>query len=125
MLGIAHIIKNRVDAGWESGDWFKVLYNVPVHSANNITDMDFRSLPDLWDASFRWLYSECERVYDGALDTVTVSADPRKVGGRGMPQRALFYASLQNLTRDWFTEKIIKEPSHQPTATAGTVTFFT
>lgn len=99
--------------------------NVPIHSGNNIADMDFRSLPDLYDSAFRWLYSECERIYDGGmLDDPTIGADPRKVGGRGLPLRALFYASLQNLTRDWFKEKILSEPSHQQTSTSGTVTFF-
>src|ERR1041384_528236 len=37
-LGIAHVIANRVSAGWEGGgDWLKILANAPVHSANNVS----------------------------------------------------------------------------------------
>lgn len=126
MLGIAHVISNRVAAGWVNGVWLRVIADAPIHSANNVEEMDWRTLPDPWDSDFRWLYDRCEEIYSGTLrDEITISADPMKAGGAGRPLQALFYGSLQNLTREWFKEKIVREPAAHPrTATAGTVQFF-
>ena len=127
MLGIAHVIRNRMDAGWEGGgDWIKIIANMPIHSANNVDEMDFRSYVDAWSQDFRWLYGKCEDIYNGTCqDEVTASADPKKAGGIGQPQRALFYGSLQSLTRQWFVDKIVNCPAEHPRlADAGTITFF-
>jgi len=126
-LGIAHVIANRVSAGWEGGgDWLKILANAPVHSANNVSEMDFTSYVDVWRPEFRSLFANCEKIYAGELrDEITTSADPRKAGGIGRPQPALFYGSLQILTRQWFVEKIVHCPEGHPrTADAGAVTFW-
>lgn len=125
-LGIANVIRNRLDAGWEGGDWLKIIHNAPVHAANNIEEMDFRSYVDIWSQDFRWLHDRCEQIYEGRLeDEITASADPKKAFGSGHSQRALFYGSLQSLTRQWFIEKIVSCPAEHPRlADAGTVTFF-
>lgn len=126
MQGIAHVFRNRVEAGWASGDWMKLLADSPIHSSSLIEEMDFRSHIDLWDADFRWLHGKCLEIYNGTLkDDVTIAADTRKAGGKGIPQRALFYANIQLPVRPWFMENIIQRRDEHPrTADAGTVTFF-
>jgi hypothetical protein len=118
MLGIAHVIHNRVLAGWHAGDWLKIIDEFPMHSASNLEEHDFRSIPDLMDPDFRWLAPQVERVYSGALrDTVTALpsvqfAMPRvdALGRRPVappPQSALFYCDLNRVTRAWFAENIL------------------
>lgn len=125
-LGIAHVVRNRLDAGWDSGDWLKIIAGIPIHAANNVEEMDFKSYVDVWSQDFRWLYGKCEQLYEGRLeDDVTASADPKKAFGAGHSQRALFFGSLQSLTRQWFVDKIVKCPNEHPRlADAGTITFF-
>jgi hypothetical protein len=126
MLGIAHCIRNRVEAGWSNGEWLKIIAEAPIHASSDVKEMDFHSYVDIWDQSFRWLYGQCSAVYDGSLkDEITVSADPKKAGVRGVPQRALFYGNIQMAVRHWFWENIVIQPSEHPrTATAGAVIFF-
>ena len=125
-VGIAHVFRNRIESGWASGDWMKLLSDAPVHSANLVQDIDFRSHVDIWDANFRWLYGQCVEIYNGTLkDDVTVAADIRKIGMKGVPQKALFYGNLQAPIRAWFMENIVQRRDEHPrTADAGTVTFF-
>lgn len=131
-LGIAHVIRNRVDAAWQGGDWLRILQEVPVHSAEEIIQHDWISLPDVYDKDFLWLHPEVSRLYQdrGCPDNITSSADitwaaheatkprlPRKKG--------LFYCNLQMPIRPWFLENIIRRPSEHPaTATAGTINFY-
>jgi len=125
-LGIAHVVRNRIEAGWDSGDWLKILAGMPIHAANNVEEMDFKSYVDAWSQDFRWLHEKCEQLYEGRLtDEITASADPKKAFGAGQSQRALFYGSLQSLTRQWFIDKIVHCPAEHPRlADAGTITFF-
>lgn len=124
-LGIAHVFRNRVESGWQNGEWMRLLADAPIHSASEIKDMDWRSYVDIWDSGFRWLHGQCSAVYDGSLkDEITISADPKKAGGTGMPKRALFYGNIQIPMRPWFVENILKSEQHPRTADAGTVTFF-
>jgi hypothetical protein len=126
MAGVAHIVSNRVSAGWEGGDWLKIIANAPIHSSSNVADMDFTSYVDVWSPDFRWLYAEVEKIYSGEKkDDITVSADPRKVGGNGRPQPGLFYANLNNISRQWFKDNIVGQREQHPIlASAGTITFF-
>jgi hypothetical protein len=125
MLGIAHVIHNRVMAGWNSGDWLKVISDWPIHSANNIEEMDFRSLPELRDADFNWLVPQVERVYSGPLrDSVTSTpsvafAMPRfdALGKRAtppLPMSALFWCDLNRVTRNWFKENVLTAKDQHP-----------
>lgn len=126
MKGIAHCMRNRVEAGMQNGDWMRLLTDVGIQSASTLEEMDFRSYVDLWDTTFRWLHKECSGIYDGTVkDTVTISPDTRWAGGKGMPMKALFWANLQHPIRPWFLENIVRKPQEHPrTADAGTVTFF-
>jgi hypothetical protein len=125
-LGIAHVMRNRIEAGWVSGEWMKLIADVPIHSSSLIEEIDWSSYVDIFDSSFRWLHGQCVAIYDGTLkDDVTIAADPKKAGGQGIPKRALFYANLQLPMRPWFKENIVqRRDEHPTTADAGTVTFF-
>lgn len=109
-----------------SGEWLKLISDTPIHSASLVDEMDWKSYVDIWDSNFRWLYGQCATVFDGSLkDAITISADVRQAGGRGVPQKGLFYANLQTPVRPWFMENIVHRPDEHPrTADAGTVTFF-
>lgn len=126
MAGVAHVIRNRVEAGWQNGEWMKLIADSPIHSSSLVEDIDWKSYVDIFDQTFRWLHGQCTGIYDGSLkDDVTVAADARKAGGVGIPKRALFYANLQIPMRPWFRANILDQKTEHPrTADAGTITFF-
>lgn len=126
MLGIAHVIGNRVEGGWYNGDWLKILEEAPVHSASNRDEMQDSSLPDIWDKDFRWLHDRVEQIYDRTLtDTITRSAGTLEVGGKEQPRPGFYYANLNNMTREWFVKTIAKDPDNHPrTAECMPLVFF-
>lgn len=130
MLGVAQVIRNRVESGWLNGDWLRILQEVPLHGAEEIAAMDWRTLPDIYDKDFRWLYTQVGMVYDRTLpDSITSSADQNwanhsAMGPKIQSRKGLFYCNLQLPIRPWFLEKIIHSPEHQRQAEAGTITFF-
>lgn len=111
--GIAFIIGNRVrDGGWHDGDWLKVIENAPVHSAYEVADMDFRAMPDVWHPDWRALYATCQSIYEGSfIDDVTIAPKAAKL------PPSLFYANLNHKLREWFVEKIIRQPEAHPRTT--------
>lgn len=130
MLGIAHIVRNRVESGWLQGDWLKIIEEMPIHAAEEITATDLRSMPDVYDKDFIWLYAQVGMVYDRTLeDQITSGADSnwashQASGMRTMKRKGLFYCNLQLPIREWFKDKILHSPEHPRQAEAGTVTFF-
>lgn len=130
-LGIAHIIKNRVESGWINGDWLRLIEDAPIHGADDMAAMDWRSMPDIHDKDFIWLHSMVGMLYDRKLDDqVTAAANTNWTKHQAtmlktLPRRGLFYCNLQLPIRPWFREKIICNPTEHPRqAEAGTVTFF-
>ena len=131
-LGIAHVIRNRVDSGWLSSDWLKIMNEIPVHSAENIAEMDWMTLPDVSDKDFQWIHSEVTRLYQDRMypDTITVSADTTWASHRANTTRpgrpkGLYYCCLQRPIRQWFLDNIIHRPlDHPRTAESGTITFY-
>ena len=131
-LGIANVIRNRVDSGWASGDWLKILNDVPIHAAEEIVAIDWMTLPDVYDKDFLWIHSEVTRLYQDRMspDTITVSADPTWAvhsanKPRAVRKKGLFYCNLQKPIRPWFLENIIsRRDEHGATATAGEITFY-
>lgn len=109
IMAVAQVLANRVRAGWESGDWLQVIENAPnylgtVHERG--TPIDARSLP------FRQLLQRIDDVYYGT------AGDDDTCG-------ALYYAELDNVNRDWFTDNILSDPtSHPRLANVQFVTFF-
>lgn len=136
MLGIAHVIRNRVRQGWEGGDWLRLIQKTNIHSASLPEEHDTTSLPDIHDGDFRWLIQQVEQMYSGFSPDVTGGANTRDLGSSrydalhrpapvDIPKGALYYCDLNKITRDWFTEKIVREKEQHPrTLECYPITFF-
>jgi hypothetical protein len=135
MLGICFVISNRVRAGWESGDWLKVMSKVYTYSASEPSEMMNLEFPDIWEPSWRWLAGKVEDMYDGTLpDTITctpslesmaavVPGCERNPANQSKP--SFFYANLNMPIRDWFVNKIIRCPAEHPqTVTIPPLAFY-
>jgi hypothetical protein len=116
MLAVAQVIANRVAAGWQGGDWLRVIVNAPEHRG---TIQPFTAL-DPRDGNFRELLRRIDEVYHGTADDSNVN-----VQGEDGQQHSLFYAELHNINREWFIEHITDDPNNHPRlATVGQLTFF-
>lgn len=113
MLGIAEVISHRVKGGQFDGDWLKVLANVGVHSVDNLADMYTMDQPEVWDPTWRWLIEKCDSVFNGSHQSL-VATGKISFNGELRSAPAYFYADLNNITRPWFLEKIIRDPSNHP-----------
>jgi hypothetical protein len=114
MLAVAQVLKNRVDAGWDGGDWLRVIEHAPEYigtiQPTNIVHIDPR------DGNFRALLGRIDEVYYGTADDANVNNESGK---------ALYYAELHNINRDWFQERILSDlESHPRLASVGQLTFF-
>lgn len=114
MLAVAQVIANRVQAGWQGGDWLKVIDSAPDYRGTvqprNYTPMDPR------DGTFRELMRRIDEVYHGTADDTNVNNASGK---------SLYYAELHNINRDWFIERIAQDHENHPRlATVGQLTFF-
>lgn len=113
MLGIAHVIQNRVKAGQWDGDWLKVIANAHSHSASETGELHSFDLPDPWDPDWRFIIEKCEKMYDGLLaDEYTWSPGFDNKTNAARP--GYFYANLNQPIRQWFLDKIIKQPDNHP-----------
>jgi hypothetical protein len=117
MLAVAQVLANRVAAGWNGGDWLRV-----IDSAG-----DFRGTvwpadahpprPDPRNGGFRELLRRVDDVYHGTADDTNVNNE--------QGQKALYYAELHNLNRPWFKENILNDLENHPRmASVGQMTFF-
>jgi hypothetical protein len=113
MLAVAQVLKNRVDAGWQGGDWRRVIWNAPIYRGTiQPTNFDV----DPRDGNFRDLMSRIDDVYHGTADDTNVN------NGSG---KSLYYAELHNINRPWFREHILDDlESHPRLASVGQLTFF-
>jgi hypothetical protein len=116
MLAVAQVLANRVAAGWQGGDWLKVIRCADQYrgTIQPETQVDPR------DGNFRELLRRIDEVYHGLADDSAVNMETEN--GKSI---SLYYAELHNLNRAWFTEHITDEPeAHPRLATVGQVTFF-
>jgi hypothetical protein len=116
MLAVAQVIANRVAAGWQGGDWLRVIVNAPEHrgTIQPVTQLDPR------DGNFRELIRRIDEIYHGIADDSNVN-----VRGEDGKKLSLFYAELHNINRDWFPAHITDDPENHPRlATVGQLTFF-
>lgn len=106
MLAIAHVLRNRVFAGW--GDWLEVVQRAPERRANILETRT----PNLRSGDVRILLNRIDEVYTRVdLD------DPS--GG------ALFYVEPNLPMQDWFRKEVLERPDdHLRTAHIGLVWFF-
>lgn len=113
MLAVAQVIANRVEAGWQGGDWLKVIHGAPEYRGTVQPD---NGTIDPRDGNFRELIRRVDDVYHGTADDANINNDSGK---------SLYYAELHNINREWFTEHIASDPeSHPRLATVGQLTFF-
>lgn len=120
---IAFIISNRVKAGWQGGDWLKVIENTPVHSCSEEKDMLTMKMPDPWAQDWRTLLRNCQDIYEGIkIDDLTWTPSMAAIaencpGGDNKlnaSRPSFFYANLQMPIREWFMNKIIRQPADHP-----------
>lgn len=114
MLAVAQVIANRVKAGWQGGDWLRVIDTAPEYRGTlpgqNFTRVDPR------DGNFRELMRRIDDVYYGTADDSNVNTQKGN---------SLYYAELHNLNRDWFSDHILQDTdSHPRLAKVGQLTFF-
>jgi hypothetical protein len=115
-LGIAHVLNNRLKAGWWESDWLKIIWEAPKHSCSPVLDMDFRTLPDHWSRDFRAHYEACEQIYDGRLtDEITIAPDISDyITETGSRRMGVYYCVLGKVTNPWFKDKILDHPEDHP-----------
>lgn len=114
MLAVAQVIANRVKAGWQGGDWLRVIDNAPEYRGTlpnkNFVHVDPR------EGNFRELMRRIDEVYYGTADDTNVN---------NRQGNSLYYAELHNINRDWFSEHILNDlASHPRIAKVGQLTFF-
>jgi hypothetical protein len=127
MLAIAFVFRNRVRAGWETGDWIKVLQNYKNSAATERPPSD--EIPDPRALVFQQLLQQMSGIISGSIkDEITVT-QPLAYGGGSIlsiaPPPALYYGRLNEINREWFLENISRNPAHQRTANVGTLFFWT
>lgn len=107
MCAVVHVLRNRVTAGWQGGDWMKVLEDAGT-KAGTIVDLPAINLHDMG-----------VRIFLSRVDDIFAGREGDMVSG------ALYYAELHNITRQWFKLNITGKPSDHPrVATVGAVAFF-
>ena len=114
MLAVAQVLANRVHAGWQGGDWLRVIDSAPDYRGTlqpkNYTPLDPR------EGNFRELMRRVDDVYHGTADDTNVNNESGK---------SLYYAELHNINRDWFSTHILSDlESHPRLAVVGQITFF-
>lgn len=112
MVAVGCVVRNRVLAGWNGGDWLAVMTAHNQFSSMVIVgDPNTVRYPDPRDAKFQSLLWDVEKIYDGSVEDIT--------GG------ALYYANLNIANSPWFFENIVQKPdAHPRTGTVGQQTFF-
>jgi hypothetical protein len=114
MLAVAQVIKNRVDAGWNGGEWLRVIEDAPERRGTEPPHVHTHLDPR--DGNFRELLRRIDDVYYGTADDTNVNNESGK---------SLYYAELHNITSDWFREHILSDlESHPRLASVGQLTFF-
>lgn len=106
MLAIAHVLRNRVFAGW--GDWAEVVLRAPEKRATVYP----ARIPNIQSANIRALLNRIDDVYTrGDLQDPT--------GG------ALFYCEPNLPLAEWFQREVLGRPDdHRRCAHIGPVWFF-
>lgn len=114
MLAVAQVIYNRVKAGWQGGDWLRVIDTAAEYRGTTPAQENVHVDPH--DGNFRELMRKIDDVYYGTADDSNVNTRSGK---------SLYYAELHNINRDWFTQHILSDhDSHPRLAKVGQLTFF-
>lgn len=108
MIGVAHVLRNRVEAGWYGGDWMTALEEASISRGSmpaNLSRLDLRK------SEVKQFLQQIDDVYHGSDEDTT--------------NGALYYAEPHNITSDWFLHNIARDPANHPLrATIGLTSFF-
>lgn len=108
MIAIAHVIRNRVKAGWHGGDWIKVL-EVSIE-LRPIERPRVRGL-SLQEWTVRAFMKDIDDLYSGAMEDIT--------------NGALYYAELHTVTNPRIRDVVLTDSRNHPRlATIGLTAFF-
>jgi hypothetical protein len=116
-LAVAQVIANRVEQGWQGGDWIKVIEDAPKYRGTLHSDP---YVPDLRSVVFRQILNGVEDIYHRTADdsNVNLHDDRGKIV-------ALYYCELHNVNLPWFREHILEQlESHPRIAKVGELTMF-
>jgi len=106
MLAIAHVLRNRVFAGW--GDWIEVV----MRAAEKRATVYLPHIPNMQSSNIRALLNRIDDVYTRADETDLT-------GG------ALFYCEPDKPLPAWFRKEVLGRPDEHPRcAHIGPVWFF-
>ena len=115
VLAVAQVIANRVNAGWQGGDWKSVIDHAQKSAGTNPE----RKLINPRDLNFRRILVQIDEIYHGTADDSSINQD----GDEGVTP-ALYYGELHE-PRDWFRDNILRDLANHPRlATVGQLTFF-
>jgi hypothetical protein len=111
MTSIACCIANRYRKGW--GSWHEILRDIPMYSALALEDIPI-GYPNPNDPSFVRLLVNVDKIFDNQFD------DKRNGSNEGV-----FFGDLAKITRPWFLENIVRNPTeHQCVCNISTLSFW-
>ena len=106
MLGVLHVIKNRVDAGW--GTVGHVLETMDKwEAAPPVT----KKHPEMWERRFQQLLGQIDAIFDG-----THRPDVSNAG--------VYFGDTTNITNPWFLEHVARSPMKMRCANTGSWTYW-
>lgn len=121
MKAVCFCIRNRVRAGFYSGDWAAVLSNHQQWSAT--IEPPSPTIPDPRDPAFRALLQDVTGIFSGQLeDNITIMAGSALAVA---PPVALYYGYLDKITSETFLNDISRRfDLHKRVAQVGQLVFF-
>lgn len=121
MIAVLFVIQRRAVAGWEGGDWSKiVLAKNQFDSMTSVGDPNTVQFPDAHDPVYQKLLQWVDAIY-GQMGTDGTAEDKLTNG-------ALYYADMSSKAYQvggWFDREIVQKPdAHPRVAQIGTTTYF-
>jgi hypothetical protein len=112
MKAVCYVIKNRVRAGWNDGNWLSVIEDADRTAGNDPEPY----LPIAGnDRNFQNLMRDVEDIYYAVIED-----DVSRVVGS-----SLFFQSIDRPSRQWFVDNIVGNPaSHRRVTHIGSLVFF-
>lgn len=131
MLACAFVIRNRVRAGWQGGDWTAILSHHRDYAASNLPPQF--DLPDPRNFAFSLLLQQIDGVFSGATEDAITSPNSTLLTtgaivsfGSTTKPVALYYGRLNDPNlRPWFLDSISRDTeNHHMIASVGSLSFF-